>query len=159
MKLIIYISFFGSLLLAGSCIRPKGNMPDLKLMLMDSTTILNTRDIPTGKPSLLIFFSPDCEHCQSETRDLLKKMDSLKKVNLYFITIDSLQRMKVFNGYFGLHKYPNVIVARDYTYSFASHFPKVVPPYTVLYDKYKRARVVMSGEAEASKIISLVNQL
>ena len=142
-----------------SCFRPKPDMPDFKLMLLDSTTILNTRDIPTGKPSLLLFFDPYCDYCQKETIDITKHMDSMKNVNFYFITIDSFRLMWAFNGYFGLYKYPNITVGRDFTYSFPAKFPKVTPPYAVLYDKYKRARVVIPGRVDASKIISFIQQL
>lgn len=158
MKFLLNIATLIGLILCISC-HPKSNMPELNLLLLDSSTVFNTKDIPAGKPSLLIFFSPDCEHCQTETFDLLKNIDSLKEINFYFITTDPFQRMEVFNRYFQLQKYANITLGRDYKYSFVSNFKQAIPPYTVLYDKYKYARVVISGQVLASQIISYINQL
>ncbi len=141
-----------------SC-RPKPDMPSFNLLLSDSVSTLNTNNIPTGKTSILVLFSPDCEHCQKETSDILLKMDSLKEVSFYFITIDPMDRMRVFNAYYHLKKYPNITVAQDYSYSTLKYFTGVAPPSSFIYDKYKRLRGVFKGATSASQLIDFINKM
>ena len=135
------------------------HLPFFDFLLSDSTTRLNTAMIPEGRPTILLYFSPDCEHCQHETESLLHAMDSLKDTRFYFITTDSLDRMRVFYNYYKLHKYPNITVGLDYTAFFPKHFNSPAPPYTVIYDKHKRQKATFAGATNASQIIQFVNKL
>lgn len=134
-------------------------LPSFNLLLSDSATIFNTQSIPEGKPSILLFFSPDCDHCQSETAGIIKNMDSLRDVNFYFLTIDPIERLKVFNEYYDLSKYTNIKTGRDYKYYFPAHFKGASPPYLVIYDAYKRQRAIFSGQTDTWKIIAFLNQM
>jgi hypothetical protein len=86
-------------------------------------------------------------------------MDSLKEVNFYFLTIDPFDRLKVFNDYYKIYKYPNIILGRDYEFFFPDHFKGAAPPYLVVYDDRRKERAVFSGQTEATKIIAFINQL
>lgn len=137
----------------------KPPLPPFRILLLDSITHFNTIDIPKGNPSILMFFSPDCEHCQKETESIIKNMDSLRNVNLIFITVDPFDRMKVFNEFYKLSKYKNVMVGRDYSFFFPYHFQGAQPPYTVIYDRHKRMEAVLSSETNAHELISYLNKL
>lgn len=154
------LSFFIAFVFIIACHRTQERyLPFFNLMLPDSTTRLNTAMIPEGKPTVLLYFSPDCEHCQHETESLLRVMESLKNIRFYFITTDSLDRMRVFYNYYHLQRYPNITVGRDYTLSFPGHFGSPDPPYTVIYDKHKRQKATFSGATNASQIVEFVNNL
>jgi thiol-disulfide isomerase/thioredoxin len=134
-------------------------LPPFRLLLLDSSTRLNTNDIPKGKASVLIFFSPDCEHCQRETESIVKNIDSLREVNLFFITIDPFDRMKLFNEVYKLSKYKNIVVGRDYTFSFPYYFKNAQPPYNAIYDSHKRMEAVLPSETNAHALLSYLNKL
>ena len=134
-------------------------LPQFRLLLLDSFSQLNTNDIPKGKPSVLIFFSPDCDHCQRETESIVKNMDSLRNVNLFFITVDPFDRMKLFNEVYNLSRYKNVVVGRDYTFFFSYQFKGAQPPYNVIYDKHKRLEVMLPAERNAHELLSYLNKL
>ena len=159
MKKLWYLSPLLLLAIYFFSFRAKPNMPSFKLLLLDSVTVFDTKDIPGGKPSILIFFSPDCEHCQAETASILKNMDSLKNVNFYFITTDSIHQMKVFNGYYNLPRFSNITVGRDINYSFSSKFSGAVPPFSVLYDRHKMLRFLFNGETTASQFLGAIRKL
>jgi thiol-disulfide isomerase/thioredoxin len=149
------------LLLALSC-RGKtggsiGSLPSFDLLLSDGLTHLNTSEIKAGKPVALLYFSPDCEHCQQETTSILHHMDSLRDVQFYFITNDSLDRAKTFRSVFQLDKYSNIILAWDNQFLFPRHFKGAFPPYLVLYDRQLRQLGAFDGEMEVSKLIALIN--
>jgi len=135
------------------------DMPPFDLLLPDSTTILNSNQIPIGKPIMLFYFSPDCEHCQQETEILLKNISSLKDVRMYFITDDPFDRMKVFNEYYRLVNYSNIIIGRDYNFGIYRYFKMPITPFIVLYNTNKESRVLLKGPFPASRIIEEVHKL
>ena len=148
-------------ILAGCHLQKKSGepLPAFDLLLVDSTTHFNTANIPDGKPVVLMYFSPDCSHCQNETRDILDKMDSLENVRFYLITNDPSERLWVYDKMFKLYNYSNITLGRDYKYFFPGHFKNVVPPYMVVYDSDKFGRAVFSGDSSVNKIISFINTL
>lgn len=134
-------------------------LPAFDLLLLDSVTKLNTSDIAGGRPIALLYFNPNCEYCQKETKDILKHMDSLQQVQFYFITNDPFDSLKLFNDVYKLYRYPNITLGRDCKYFFPGHFNNVSPPYMVIYDADKILRGVFHGETEARDLIAFITQL
>src|SRR5579859_4295090 len=102
---IVFISLF-----VACTAHPKAGelFPSFDILLTDSVTRLNTATIKEGDPIVLLYFSPDCEHCQKETESILRHMPAMKEVRFYFVTNDPFDRLKVFQGYYKLDRYPNI---------------------------------------------------
>jgi len=133
--------------------------PAFDILLADSVTRVNTGLITKGNPIVLIYFSPDCEHCQKETESILQHIQSLKGVRFYFITSDPFERLRAFKGYYKLNQYPNIIIGRDEQFFIIRHFKGAYPPYLVFYDQEKYQRAVYQGDTPVDTIISFVNHL
>lgn len=129
---------------------------EFEVLGVDSITTFNTKDIPKGKPVVFSFFSPDCEHCQKETEDWIKNIDSLRNINFYFITHDPLERLRVFRDYYDTDKYPNFHLGWDYKYSFLKLYKPNSTPYFILFDEKKKLKVVYGGEVSASLLLSFL---
>ena len=138
-----------------SCSRAdrKGDIPYFDLLLKDSTTLFSTAQIPTGKAIVLIYFSPDCEHCQEQTKNILQKIDSLQNVNFYFITTDPLDRLKMFDKYYKLYNYKNITIGRDIHFSFLKYYKPPGTPYLIVFNHHKNLRAVFDGEIKVSQLI------
>jgi hypothetical protein len=157
-----YSFFLLLLILATACQhfgKVKVDIPSFDLLLPDSVTHFNTNQIPDGKPIILLYFSPDCDHCQKETDSLLHNIEYLRHVQFYFITNDPIERIKVFNTYYKIYNYPNITLGQDYHFFFIGHFKPSGPPYLLIYDKNKRWRAVFKGEASVSQIVKFINTL
>lgn len=128
-------------------------LPAFDLLLPDSTTHLNTAEIPPGKPFIVIGFSPYCEHCQAETRDIIKHMRQLKGTRIYYVTPYPFNQMKLFYKAFKLDQYPNVIMATDTKNFFLSYFQARGVPFTAIFDARKRLKAVIPEEANSKRII------
>lgn len=135
-----------------------GDMPDFNILLDDSTTILNTQSIPSGQPIILLFFSPDCEHCQEETKALIKEYDAVKNYKIYFITIEPFRDMRYFKEYFHLGNYSNITVGRDYTFAMPKYYQLNTTPFMVIYNKEKRLQVIVKGTPTVEEIVKLVKK-
>jgi len=133
-------------------------LPSFNILLLDSITVMNTAQIPEGKAFVLLYFSPDCDHCQRETKDLLKYMAKVKDTKFYFVTSNRFNELKDFNNEYKLTSYPNIVVGRDYQLFIMQNFKDATPPYLVIYDKNKMQKAIFAGEAKAEKIIEVLNK-
>ncbi|MHA4811792.1 TlpA family protein disulfide reductase [Flavitalea flava] len=159
MKKILIFCLIFSMVKCKPSIKGGEILPSFNLLLVDSVTKFNTTSIPEGKPFAILYFSPDCEHCQEVTEGILKKIDSLKNVHFYFITNDPFDRLQVYNKMYKLYLFPNITLARDYNFFILRNFKEATIPYLVIYDKNKRIRATFSGGASGSQIIDYIKQL
>src|SRR6187549_3929263 len=79
--------------------------PSIPLTLLDNTQI-NVKDL-TGK-NALIFFQPDCDHCQREAQEFERNLDAFAGTTLYFITSGPMEEIKAFADTYKLNGRPNV---------------------------------------------------
>jgi len=128
------------------------------MLLADSSTRFSTASIKEGHPIVLMYFSPDCEHCQKETEVILKNMHALENAQFYFVTNDPLDRLKAFIGYYKVSKYSNITLGRDDQFFLLKYFKGAPPPYLVLYDRHKRQRAAFQGEMPIDTIISFITK-
>jgi cytochrome oxidase Cu insertion factor (SCO1/SenC/PrrC family) len=139
--------------------KEEGDIPNFNIQLLDSTTLFNTNKIPNGQPIAFIFFSPDCDHCEEQTKNLIKNIDSLKSVRFYFVSIDPFDRIKAYDNHYKLGNYPNIVLGRDYKNFFSKYFEINTSPVTVLFDKHKKLDIIFKGEVTASMIIKEINSI
>lgn len=132
-------------------------LPSFDMLLMDSTTKVNANQIPTGKPIVILFFRPDCPHCQEETRTFIQNKEALKNVQIYLLTGSPFEKVKGFYQSFRLDQYPNITVANEYDHSFSKVFKPKVVPYTAVYDKNKSLKKVFHGEVAISTILEAIH--
>lgn len=129
------------------------NLPAFKILEMDSTTVFNTYDIPTGKPVVLMFFGPDCDHCKHLTEELLKGWDSLKNIQFYLMSFGKPSAVKGFYDKFHLEKHSNVkVVGQDVDFFFPSYFGARFVPYLAVYDKNKKFVKKFEGAATVKEL-------
>src|SRR5690606_19503923 len=71
--------------------------PPAVLLLTDSTTRWQLKaNLQKGKPLFLLFFSPDCDHCQHETESLVKNIEKFKGIQIVMATTQPFPAMKEF---------------------------------------------------------------
>ena len=145
--------FFGILICLVAC-RPQSKesalviLPPFSMLLMDSTTLLKAQDIPDGRPIVLLFFRPDCPHCQEETRDILAHIDSFQNVQFYMLALEPLRDIREFNLKYHIAQYRNFTIGKDQERSFLHTFRPATVPYIAIYDGNKKLVKIYNGGAE-----------
>lgn len=135
-------------------------LPAFNILLQDSSTIFNTYNIPEGRPTVLFFFSPDCDHCIMTTDSLLKNMKSMQGADFHMFTFSSLAMLKPFAEQRRLAEYPNILtVGKDYQYFFPMYYKAETVPYLVVYDRKKRLARLWNGTVKMPELIQLLNSL
>jgi thioredoxin-related protein len=145
-------TLFVALIFLAAC-RPQSketaltNLPSFSMLLMDSTTVLKTQEIPSGKPIVLLFFRPDCPHCRQETQDLVDHIQSFKDVRFYLLAAAPLREIKAFYLKYHLNQFDNFTVGKDQERTFFHAFRPSTVPYLAIYDGNKRLVKIYNGGA------------
>jgi len=131
-------------------------LPSFELLLSDSSTRLNTAEIPGGSPIVVIGFSPTCAHCRAETQDIVNNISQWKGTRIYFVTGSPFQDMKLFYKYFGLDKYANITMGWDHKSSYFKYYEVRNIPYTTVFDVKKRLKQAFIGETKSADLRKVI---
>ncbi|MBX3255965.1 MAG: redoxin domain-containing protein [Chitinophagaceae bacterium] len=110
-------------------------LPQFSIVLSDSSTSYTKDQLPKGKKTIIILFSPDCDHCKHETERIKKNMELFKKSQIVMITTMPFEKIRSFSTEFGLDQYKNIVVGRDPKYFFPSFYKIHYLPFIAVYDK------------------------
>ena len=98
--------------------------------------IFSAADLPKGRPLVIIYFDPDCDHCQKLMDTLFKKINSFNKAELVLVTYKPVSEIAVFEKKHNTHKYTNMKVGTEGTgFYLRNYFKLMIMPFTALYDK------------------------
>lgn len=125
-------------------------LPSINLSLATGG-VLNTHSL-AGK-CILIFFSPDCDHCQREATAIQKEIQRFKDYTLYFIASNPADELLSFSGTYSLAGYPNVFFARAKPDEVSQAFGSMGVPTIFVYSSEKTLTKRFSGETDVDDII------
>lgn len=129
-------------------------VPPFKIYNYDST-LLSKTDLKKG-PVLILYFSPDCGHCQMETDSLISKIESLKKLQIVMITGRYHDDMKAFIDKYKLLEFKNIKVGNDRTGFVQSFYQIEFTPFSALYDKKGKLLEVFEKGIDYTKLKKLI---
>jgi thioredoxin-related protein len=134
------------------------NIPPFNMLLSDGVTYHNADHVQKGKPLMIIYFDPECGHCQDYTKDIVKNITKFSNVQIVMIcAAPGIPPLKKFVTDFGLEKYKNIKVGTEGMYHATMNFYHVdVTPFTALYDKNG---VLITSYRKVPTVQALVSQL
>ncbi|HEK20095.1 TlpA family protein disulfide reductase [Mucilaginibacter sp.] len=121
---------------------------------------LTPADLPKNKPVVLIYFAPDCPHCQKLIRELKPDMDKLKKFEVVMITFTDIRMVKTFENDYGLDKYPNFILGTEgYTYTVQRYYQLKHTPFVAIYGKNGQLQQYFDKAPEGKDVIAALKKV
>lgn len=110
-------------------------IPSFKILLSDDN-IFSATDLPKGKPVILIYFDPDCDHCQKLMKEFFPKMNEFRKAEIIMVTFKPVSDLIAFEKLHETSKYANVKVGTEgNTFYLRYYYGLEKMPFTALYDK------------------------
>jgi len=101
----------------------------------------------TPGPVVLMYFSPDCDHCQDFTKALLKNYTVISNKQLVMVTFQPMEMVKQFATTYNLASYPNIKIGTEGTSYFVQKYYQIRSfPYIVMYDKTGKHVRTFEGE-------------
>src|SRR4029079_2171874 len=111
------------------------NLPSFKMYRSDRT-IFSAAGLPRTKPFILIYFDPDCDHCQKLMKELFQKIDAFKSAEIIMVTFKPIEEVVAFEKQNNTQKHPNIVVGTEGTgFYVRNYYGLVTMPFTALYDK------------------------
>lgn len=105
-------------------------------MVQADGKIYRAQDLPIGKPILLIYFSPDCDHCEKMVKTFFSQAANFQKASVAFITFLPVDKVSKFTLDYKLAKYPNIVAGTEGTTYLVRNYYRVKElPFVALYTK------------------------
>ena len=134
-------------------------IPSFKITLSNNE-IFNAANLPKGKPLVLIYFDPDCDHCQKLMTELFKKINSFKKAQMVLVTFKPLAEVAAFEKKYDTRKYANMKVGTEGTLFYLKNYYKLIKmPFTALYDKKGTYNYSYRDETQVDDLINRLKRL
>lgn len=109
-------------------------LPFFKMMLTDSSLFYQS-NLKKRKPVLIIYFSPDCEHCKKLTELLIERIAEFNKTQLVMISPLPMNKIKEFYTDHHIENYPTIKMGKDELYFFGNYFGAHYIPFIAAYNK------------------------
>lgn len=110
-------------------------LPQFSILLTDSLTWFTKKDLPQKRKTIIMVFSPDCEHCKHEIELIKKNIRQFSGTQIVMTTTQPFEKMKDFYNHYDLKKFKNITVGRDTRYFFPGFFKVQFLPFMAIYDK------------------------
>lgn len=126
-------------------------IPPFTLLRPDSTD-LTREDLPKHRKTMVMFFSPDCDHCKHQTKDMLANMDKFKDVEILMATYQPYEQMQAFYKDYHIEDYPNIKMGRDTKYFFVPFYKISSLPFLALYNNKGKLLTTFEGTTAVEKV-------
>jgi len=121
---------------------------------------LTSADLEKNKPVMIIYFAPDCPHCQKLIKDMKPSMGKFKNIQVIMITFTDIRMLKTFENDYGLKAYPNFILGTEgYTYTVQRFYQLKHTPFVAIYDKNGKLVQVFEKQPEASDLLTAIKKV
>ncbi len=110
-------------------------VPPFKITKVADSLPFTKDDLSKKKATIIMVFSPDCEHCQHETKELIAHIGLFKKAQIIMVSPIEYSYIKKFYDEYKIADYPNIIMGRDPSYYFGTFFHVRSFPAIFVYDK------------------------
>ena len=127
-------------------------IPQFTVYKAPDSTAFSRDELKKKKPVVFMIFSPDCEHCQHETEQLLANIDKFKNAQILMITYLPYNEMIDFYKNYKIANYPEITMARDTKFFFPVFFKVRNLPSVFLYDKKGDFKKAFEGSVKIDSI-------
>ena len=130
-------------------------VPSLYLVQADSSTF--TKENLKQQPTLIMYFSPTCDHCQHQWEDMVKHKEALKDIQIIMATYQPFEEMEDFYKKEKIASYPNIKMGRDEKFGLPGFFRMRSLPFQALYDKEGKLITTFEGNVKIEKLLGAFN--
>lgn len=143
-RIVLLIGLLTTMLVASAqtTTEENKNAPYLKVPHIPPFAILQTdsvwfykKDLPKNTPIVIIYFSPDCSHCQWEVKEIIDSMQYFQKAFFVLGAYKNMGEIKEFNEKYKVSTMPNMRIGRDTSYFLPQFYKVKFTPFIAVYDE------------------------
>lgn len=129
-------------------------IPPFRIQMPDSAWFSKT-NLQKNKAALILYFSPDCGHCQLETEELLSKMKELNNLQIVMITSRPFEDMANFADHYKIKRFPAIKIGTDPARFVTGFYDVKFTPFSALYNKKGTLVKVYEKGIDMEELVSL----
>src|SRR5258705_13772054 len=103
----------------------QGKLPPFRIM-QSNGKVFKAEELPFEKPILIIYFSPECDHCQAFMKEFFKRAADFKKASVVMITFLPVEEVTKFVADNKVSKYPYIYVGTEEKTFFIKNYYKIM---------------------------------
>lgn len=128
-------------------------IPSFTIYTVPDSTAFTHLQLQKNKPLVLIFFNPDCDHCQKETQELVAHKDELQQLQIVMTSALPYHLLKEFYLGYNVSSMPNVKMGQDINFTLGSIYKPARYPSIYIYDAKGNLAKVYAGHAGVAAIL------
>ena len=128
-------------------------IPEFNIYLAKDSSEFTRESLKKRKATVFIIFSPDCEFCQHETKEIIKNIDKFEKAQIIMITDMPYKEMRDFYTDYKIADYPAFTMGKEAKYYLPMFFHIKYMPAIFVYDKKGRFKKAFEGSVKIEKIL------
>jgi thiol-disulfide isomerase/thioredoxin len=132
-------------------------IPPFRLLKLDSATYLTKDDLRKNRRTMVMYFSPDCEHCKHQTEAILADFKDFKDIEIVMATYQPFSEMKEFNEHYKIYEHSNILIGRDEQFRLPPFYKIRNLPYLALYDKKGNLITTFEGTQKTDTLLDAFN--
>ncbi|MBL7698404.1 MAG: redoxin domain-containing protein [Chitinophagaceae bacterium] len=113
----------------------------------------STAKLKKNTPTLIMFFSPGCDHCIHQFEAMQKRMNDFKNYQIVMATYQPIEELAEFNKKYQIQKYPNIVTGRDANYFLPPFYEIANFPYMAFYDKNQQLVTTFEGNLSVDDML------
>ena len=131
-------------------------VPPFKILLTDSSSFAKA-DLPKSKPTVIMYFSPDCGHCQIQIKELADSIQFVNDVTFILASYKPIPEIEAFEQEYKLKQFSNIKVGRDVKYFLPSFYKVRFTPFVAVYNKKGKLRLAFEHGFSVKELIKILN--
>ncbi len=135
--------------------RKNPGIPSFNIQLADSSWY-SKANLQPKKPTLILYFSPDCGHCQLETEEVLGKIKELSNLQIVMVTSRPFEDMANFANHYKISRFPTIKIGTDPSRMITQFYQVKFTPFSALYDKKGQLVKVYENGIDMPELVNLV---
>jgi len=128
-------------------------IPPFRLLEVDSVHFITKDNLKKNHKVLIMFFSPECDHCKHQMKDILADFNKFKDIEIVMATFQPFDEMKSFYNYFRIGDHPSIMIGRDEKYMLPPYYRMQSLPCLALYDKKGQFIKKFEGNQQVDTIL------
>ncbi|MER0440343.1 hypothetical protein [Emticicia sp. W12TSBA100-4] len=109
-------------------------------------------------PIIILFFNPDCDHCQYEAKSILEHNSDFANTNFWWVTTVDSSAINDFSQKYNLDNLSNHYFAKLPAEKVVETFGSVSVPHIFIYDKTGVLQKEFRGETKIEALLRYTNQ-
>ena len=132
------------------------SLPSYKLVSSSGDTFTSSSVLQKNTPTVVIYFSPTCHHCQQQTEDITSNIKQFKDVRFLFVTSYPEADTKPFLNQYAIEKFKNITMGYDSTFAMGRFYLLESLPGIFIYDKKGELKTFFSTNVKPANLYAAI---